>query len=109
MYKEDGTLSGRSERIIAGTLLYLLDPELSSFVTGTVIPIDGGFSSFCGVYYLKIQITLLQQSALGVFFSLNPNLRQKETQMLQKEEGASELFHYELVSVICCLLLNNAD
>jgi len=63
MYKEDGTLSGRSERIIAGTpmgrfgnpdecagtLLYLLDPELSSFVTGTVVPIDGGFSSFCGV------------------------------------------------------------
>jgi NAD(P)-dependent dehydrogenase (short-subunit alcohol dehydrogenase family) len=63
MYKEDGTLNGRSERIIAGTpmsrfgnpdecagtLLYLLDPELSSFVTGTVIPIDGGFSSFFGV------------------------------------------------------------
>jgi len=33
----------------------------------------------------------------------------KETQMLQKEKGASEQFHYELVSVICCLLLNNAD
>jgi NAD(P)-dependent dehydrogenase (short-subunit alcohol dehydrogenase family) len=63
MYKEDGTLSGRSERIIAGTpmsrfgnpdecagtLLYLLDPKLSGFVTGAVIPIDGGFSSFCGV------------------------------------------------------------
>ncbi|MBA5850740.1 SDR family oxidoreductase [Clostridium sp. cel8] len=63
MYKEDGTLSGRSERIIAGTpmsrfgnpeecagtLLYLVDPELSGFVTGAVIPIDGGFSSFCGV------------------------------------------------------------
>ncbi|WP_321330089.1 SDR family oxidoreductase [uncultured Ilyobacter sp.] len=63
MYKEDGTLSKRSERIIAGTpmsrfgnpdecvgtLLYLLDPQLSSFVTGAVIPIDGGFSSFCGV------------------------------------------------------------
>jgi NAD(P)-dependent dehydrogenase (short-subunit alcohol dehydrogenase family) len=63
MYEEDGTLSGRSERIIAGTpmsrfgnpeecagtLLYLVDPELSGFVTGAVIPIDGGFSSFCGV------------------------------------------------------------
>ena len=63
MYKEDGTLSGRSERIIAGTpmarfgdpeecagtLLYLVDPKLSSFVTGAVIPIDGGFSSYCGV------------------------------------------------------------
>ena len=63
MYNEDGTLTGRSERILAGTpmnrfgnpdecagtLLFLLDPELSSFVTGTVIPIDGGFSSYCGV------------------------------------------------------------
>lgn len=63
MYQEDGSLSGRSERILAGTpmsrfgdpeecagtLLYLLDPKLSGFVTGTVIPVDGGFSSFCGV------------------------------------------------------------
>jgi NAD(P)-dependent dehydrogenase (short-subunit alcohol dehydrogenase family) len=63
MYKEDGSLSSRSERIIAGTpmsrfgnpdecagtLLYLLDPKLSGFVTGAVIPIDGGFSSYCGV------------------------------------------------------------
>ncbi len=63
MEKEDGSLTDRSERIIAGTpmsrfgdpdecagtLLYLVDPQLSSFVTGTVIPIDGGFSSFCGV------------------------------------------------------------
>ena len=63
MEKEDGSLTKRSERIIAGTpmsrfgdpdecagtLLYLVDPKLSSFVTGAVIPIDGGFSSFCGV------------------------------------------------------------
>ena len=63
MYHEDGTLTGRSERILAGTpvgrfgdpqecagtLLYLVDPELSGFVTGTVIPIDGGFSAYCGV------------------------------------------------------------
>ncbi|MGB5446377.1 MAG: SDR family oxidoreductase [Psychromonas sp.] len=63
MHKQDGTLSARSERIIAGTpmsrfgnpdecagtLLYLVDPALSSFVTGAVIPIDGGFSAFCGV------------------------------------------------------------
>lgn len=63
MKNEDGSLTGRSERIIAGTpmsrfgdpkecagtLLYLVDPELSGFVTGTVIPIDGGFSTFCGV------------------------------------------------------------
>jgi len=63
MRNEDGSLTGRSKRIIAGTpmerfgdpdecagtLLYLVDPKLSSFVTGTVIPIDGGFSSFCGV------------------------------------------------------------
>lgn len=63
MYHEDGTLTGRSERILAGTpmgrfgdpeecggtLLYLVDPELSGFVTGAVLPIDGGFSAYCGV------------------------------------------------------------
>jgi NAD(P)-dependent dehydrogenase (short-subunit alcohol dehydrogenase family) len=63
MCKEDGTLTGRSERILAGTpmsrfgnidecagtLLYLVDSELSGFVTGVVIPVDGGFSAYCGV------------------------------------------------------------
>ena len=33
---------------LLGTLLWLVSPA-SAFVTGTVIPIDGGFSSFSGV------------------------------------------------------------
>jgi len=33
---------------LAGTLLWLVSPA-SSFVTGIVVPVDGGFSSFSGV------------------------------------------------------------
>ena len=33
---------------IVGTLLYLIS-DLSKFVTGIVIPIDGGFNSYSGV------------------------------------------------------------
>lgn len=32
-----------------GALLFLVDNEKSSFVTGTVIPVDGGFSAYSGV------------------------------------------------------------
>ncbi len=32
-----------------GTLLYLIDPKLSGFVTGIVVPVDGGFSAYSGV------------------------------------------------------------
>ncbi len=60
---EDGQLTARGETIIhhtpmgrfgeasdlLGTLLWLVDDELSGFVTGTVIPVDGGFSAFSGV------------------------------------------------------------
>ncbi len=35
-------------RDLASTLLWLADPE-SGFVTGTVVPVDGGFSAFGGV------------------------------------------------------------
>lgn len=63
MYHEDGTPTERCKNVIAGTpmkrcgnpeeclgtLLYLLCPELSGFVTGSLLTIDGGFSSFCGV------------------------------------------------------------
>lgn len=34
---------------LAGTVLWLLCYEASSFVTGVVVPIDGGFSSYSGV------------------------------------------------------------
>lgn len=63
LYQEDGTPTKRTEKILQntpmgrfgkaeeliGTLLYLADPGLSGFVTGIVIPIDGGFSAYSGV------------------------------------------------------------
>lgn len=59
----DGSLTPRSEKILAhtpmrrfgypsdlfGTTLWLLDDQASAFVTGVVIPIDGGFAAFSGV------------------------------------------------------------
>ncbi len=59
---ETGTLTPRGQTIIdhtpmgrlgapedlVGTLLWLVSPA-STFVTGTVIPVDGGFSAFSGV------------------------------------------------------------
>ena len=59
---QSGTLTERGQSIIAhtpagrlgtpkdliGTLLWLVSPA-SAFVTGTVIPIDGGFSAYSGV------------------------------------------------------------
>ncbi|MBE7036902.1 MAG: SDR family oxidoreductase, partial [Ruminococcaceae bacterium] len=39
---------GEVEELV-GTLLWLLCPEASSFVNGTVIPVDGGFSAYSGV------------------------------------------------------------
>ena len=32
-----------------GALLYLISEEAASFVTGIVIPVDGGFSAYSGV------------------------------------------------------------
>ncbi len=63
MYDENGMPTERCRNVIAntpmkrcgdpeeclGTLLYLLCPELSSFVTGALLTIDGGFDIFCGV------------------------------------------------------------
>ena len=34
---------------LVGTMLYLLS-DISSFVTGTIIPVDGGYAAFGGVY-----------------------------------------------------------
>ena len=39
---------GKPEDLL-GTLLWLVSDEASGFVTGTVIPIDGGFSAYSGV------------------------------------------------------------
>ncbi|WP_276356072.1 SDR family oxidoreductase [Cohnella caldifontis] len=59
----DGTLTERSKKIIAhtpmrrfgvpedllGTLLWLVDERTSGFVTGIVVPVDGGFMAYSGV------------------------------------------------------------
>ncbi len=59
---KDGELTARSKKILnstpmerfgtpeelTGTLLYLVS-DLSKFVTGVVIPVDGGFSAYSGV------------------------------------------------------------
>jgi NAD(P)-dependent dehydrogenase (short-subunit alcohol dehydrogenase family) len=34
---------------ICSALLWLVSDDVSGFVTGTVIPVDGGFSAFGGV------------------------------------------------------------
>ena len=63
MYREDGTPTERSGKIVAGTpmgrfgkpeellgaLMFLVDEKASSFVTGVCIPVDGGFSAYSGV------------------------------------------------------------
>ncbi|MFI2857260.1 SDR family oxidoreductase [Paenibacillus sp. JSM ZJ436] len=60
---EDGSLTDRSRKILdhtpmrrfgvpqdlLGTVLWLLDAQTSGFVTGTVIPVDGGFMAYSGV------------------------------------------------------------
>lgn len=39
---------GEAEELV-GTLMWLVDNDMSGFVTGTVIPVDGGFSAYSGV------------------------------------------------------------
>jgi NAD(P)-dependent dehydrogenase (short-subunit alcohol dehydrogenase family) len=60
---EDGSLTPRSEKILShtpmerfgepqelvGTLLWLVSKEASGFVTGVVVPVDGGFQAYSGV------------------------------------------------------------
>jgi NAD(P)-dependent dehydrogenase (short-subunit alcohol dehydrogenase family) len=61
--KPDGSFTPRAETILKhtpmrrfgnpddllGTLLWLVDDQASGFITGTIIPVDGGFSAFSGV------------------------------------------------------------
>ncbi|MCI5650234.1 MAG: SDR family oxidoreductase [Fusicatenibacter sp.] len=63
LFNEDGTPTKRTEKILAGTpmgrfgktedlaggLLFLLNDEAAGFITGVVLPIDGGFSAYSGV------------------------------------------------------------
>lgn len=63
LINEEGELTERSKKIISqtpmkrfgipedllGTLMYLCDYRASAFVTGVVIPVDGGFMAYSGV------------------------------------------------------------
>lgn len=63
LFDKDGTPTERTEKILRatpmnrfgkpeeliGTLLWITDSEASSFVTGIVVPVDGGFSAYSGV------------------------------------------------------------
>ncbi len=39
---------GEPEELI-GALLFLVSPEAARFVTGTVLPVDGGYTAYSGV------------------------------------------------------------
>ncbi|MBP5176948.1 MAG: SDR family oxidoreductase, partial [Clostridia bacterium] len=63
LFNPDGTPTARTEKILrntpmgrfgeaeelVGTLTWLVDNDMSGFVTGTVIAVDGGFSAYSGV------------------------------------------------------------
>ena len=63
LFREDGTPTPRTGKILAatpmdrfgevsdllGTLLWLASDEASGFVTGVVVPVDGGFNAYSGV------------------------------------------------------------
>lgn len=63
LFAPDGSPTARTGKILAatpmerfgepeeliGTLLYLISNEAASFVTGIVVPVDGGFSAYSGV------------------------------------------------------------
>ncbi len=63
LFNADGTPTERTGKILAatpmrrfgkpeellGALLYLVDEKASGFVTGVVLPVDGGFSAYAGV------------------------------------------------------------
>ena len=63
LFNEDGTPTARTGKILAatpmgrfgeaseldGSLLFLLNNEAAGFITGVVLPVDGGFSAYSGV------------------------------------------------------------
>ena len=63
LFNKDGSPTARTNKILShtpqkrfgevsdliGTLLWLASDEASGFVTGTVIPVDGGFAAYSGV------------------------------------------------------------
>lgn len=63
LFNDDGTATPRTDKILAatpmgrfgkaeelnGALLFLLNNAAASFITGVVLPIDGGFSAYSGV------------------------------------------------------------
>ena len=63
LFNEDGTPTARTGKILAatpmgrfgepeeliGALLFLCDERASGFITGVVMPVDGGFSAYSGV------------------------------------------------------------
>lgn len=63
LWNEDGSPTARTDKILnatpmgrfgkpeelLGALMFLVDEKLASFVTGIVIPVDGGFSAYSGV------------------------------------------------------------
>ncbi len=63
LWNDDGTPTARTGKILAatpmgrmgepeellGSLLFLLSNEAAGFITGVVIPVDGGFSAYSGV------------------------------------------------------------
>ena len=63
LWNPDGSPTARTGKILAatpmgrfgesaeldGSLLFLLNNDAASFITGVVIPVDGGFSAYSGV------------------------------------------------------------
>ena len=63
LWNDDGTPTARTGKILAatpmgrfgnsseldGALLFLINNEAASFITGVVLPVDGGFSAYSGV------------------------------------------------------------
>lgn len=63
LWNDDGTPTARTKKILAatpmgrfgiaeeleGTLLFLVNEKAAGFITGVVIPVDGGFSAYSGV------------------------------------------------------------